>query len=144
MVTQQAGSELLHCKYQARLMRTHLPPDMAAGIRNSGALTFSQQGIDGALPTCVVLLLQPQPIWNSHLISSSLSSVSFPICILDKCLSISASSVVMNRHHVVLALQENLSTLCPLLVPFYCAEAFSSCSSSPPFFPWSGVCISAP
>lgn len=71
----------------------------------------------------------------------------FPVCIVDKCLSILASSVVMNRLRGVLARQESLSSFCPLCVPFYCAEAFSSCSLSPPTLPQSGwgcVYISAP
>lgn len=51
--SQQAGTERLHCKNRPHLMRTRLPADTAAAIGNSGALTFSQQGVDEALPTCV-------------------------------------------------------------------------------------------
>lgn len=69
---------------------------------------------------------------------SSLSSVSFPSCIVDKCLSISASSVVVNRLHGVLALQKACQVCIRCESLFYCAEAFSSCSFFPPSLPHSG------
>lgn len=48
------------------LTRMYLPPGRAAELTNSWVLTFSQQGVHEALPTCVFWLLQQQSIWSSH------------------------------------------------------------------------------
>lgn len=76
---------------------------------------------------------------------SSLSSVSFPFCIVDKCLSISASSVVVNRLHGVLALQKACQVCVRCESLFYCAEAFSSCSPplTLPHSGWGCMCFRA-
>lgn len=63
-------------------------------------------------------------IWNS-------SSIKLLVGIVDKWLSISASTVVMNRLHGVLTLQEGLSSLCPQWAPFFTVLKHLSAAFSP-------------
>lgn len=72
--------------------------------------------------------------WNS-------SSIKLLVGIVDKWLSISASTVVMNRLHGVLTLQEGLSSLCPQWAPFLpCWSIYQLLSPHTPS-EWVRMCV---
>lgn len=72
--------------------------------------------------------------WNS-------SSIKLLVGIVNKWLSISASTVVMNRLHGVLTLQEGLSSLCPQWAPFLpCWSIYQLLSPHTPS-EWVRMCV---